>query len=113
MLCLSGGKEVQMECKLQMQTKGRLLVSEVFKSCPGNLKCRAVLHAVGPQWVDGSQKQSDYLAETVSSVLTKANELRVGSSVIFLSEPFAVFFYVEGDTSSSLCLGKYLKYSFL
>jgi O-acetyl-ADP-ribose deacetylase len=71
-----------MECRQQMQTKGKLLVSEVFKSSPGNLKCRAVLHAVGPHWIDGSRKENDYLAETVSRVLSVANDLRVGSSVV-------------------------------
>jgi O-acetyl-ADP-ribose deacetylase (regulator of RNase III) len=57
-VCL-GGPKIQEECDKYYSRKGRLSVGEVFTSTGGNLKCKKVIHAVGPQYKDLSRDKNN------------------------------------------------------
>ena len=48
-------------------------MSQVFVSSAGNLLCKQIIHAVGPQWQNGSQNEANDLYDTVYNALTEAS----------------------------------------
>lgn len=57
-----------MFCKVE----GRLLPAQLFVSKPGRLSCKNIIHAVGPRWKGGHQKEEDTLCQTITNVLMEA-----------------------------------------
>ena len=55
--------------------KTKLSNGEVFYSGPGDLKCKGVVHAVGPAWQGGDYKEEQHLREAVISSLEKCDEM--------------------------------------
>jgi O-acetyl-ADP-ribose deacetylase (regulator of RNase III) len=47
-----GGTSIQDECTRIVNTKGKLKIGEAKVSHSGDLKCKMIIHAVGPNWKD-------------------------------------------------------------
>ena len=52
-----GGKDIDKESKAYVKKHGPVLTGTCGHTGPGKLKCRYVIHAVGPMWSDRITKQ--------------------------------------------------------
>lgn len=70
-----GGDIIQKESVRYIARHGPLDVGQaVLMTGVGNLHCKAVVHAVGPVWQNGSQNEEAYLARAVEGSLSKAQK---------------------------------------
>ena len=69
-----GGDIIQKESTQYVARRGPLDVGEaVLMKGVGNLRCKAVVHAVGPIWQGGKQNEEAYLAKAVERSLSEAH----------------------------------------
>ncbi|XP_056006116.1 protein mono-ADP-ribosyltransferase PARP14-like isoform X2 [Ostrea edulis] len=87
-----GGRSIQEECNDYVRKKGRLMEGQVFLSTAGNLKCKGVVHAVGPVWQNGTNQEEEYLREAVFKSLEITSEKRF-TSIAFPALCTGVFGY--------------------
>jgi len=66
-----GGYEIQRESDEYVKTHGPVKTGEVAVTGPGKLKCRYIIHAVGPRYGEGD----DLLYSAIKNSLEKADEL--------------------------------------
>ena len=67
---LTGGDDISLQCQKRVREKGPLSNGEVFCCmASGQLKCRAVVHAVGPVWEGGKNQEDVLLREVIYSSL--------------------------------------------
>uniref|UniRef100_A0A8B8B896 Poly [ADP-ribose] polymerase 14-like isoform X4 n=1 Tax=Crassostrea virginica TaxID=6565 RepID=A0A8B8B896_CRAVI len=65
-----GGDDISLQCQKRVREKGPLSNGEVFCCmASGQLKCRAVVHAVGPVWEGGKNQEDVLLGEVIYSSL--------------------------------------------
>ena len=57
-----------------MKAKGNLSEGEIFCSKPGTLQCQMIIHAAGPVWKGGAQKEEEYLIKCVESSLAASED---------------------------------------
>ena len=70
-----GGAIIQQDSARYVARHGRLDVGQaVLMKRVGNLRCKAVVHAVGPKWEKGRQNEEAYLARAVERSLSEAQE---------------------------------------
>ena len=75
-----GGPIINRESKDIVRRKGRLQAGKAVSTKSGNLPCRHVIHAVGPQWfMDGAKKSKKILRKACMNSLKEAEELEVDS----------------------------------
>ncbi|XP_052760162.1 uncharacterized protein LOC128202988 [Mya arenaria] len=55
----AAGKKMDDECKKYIDKHGLLKVTENYVSGPGDIKCKGIIHAVGPQWWDYKDHYDD------------------------------------------------------
>jgi len=72
-----GGAIIQGESDAWVQQHGLVTHSLPAHTGPGNLPCRYVIHAVGPVWGEGEEKNK--LASAISGSLNLANKLGLDS----------------------------------
>ena len=77
---VSGGSEIQRECRDYVLKHGHLQPGQIYVSKPGRLPCKKIIHAVGPSWQDGEEEEE--LREAVYKSLLAAK--RCGLSSIAL-----------------------------
>ncbi|CAC5424295.1 Protein mono-ADP-ribosyltransferase PARP15 [Mytilus coruscus] len=68
-LITKGGKSIQDECDLFISNSGQLSEGECYCSKPGTLKCQMIVHAVGPSWQGGSNREEDLLHKCVEKAI--------------------------------------------
>ena len=70
-----GGDIIQKESTQYIAIHGPLDVGQaVLMKRVGNLRCKAVVHAVGPKWENGRKNEEAYLARAVERSLLEAQE---------------------------------------
>ncbi|CAC5424291.1 Protein mono-ADP-ribosyltransferase PARP15 [Mytilus coruscus] len=69
-----GGKGIQDECDQYTSNYGQLSEGECFSSGPGKLKCQMIVHAVGPVWQGGSNREEERLHQCVESILVETEQ---------------------------------------
>ena len=75
LICRKGGDIVQKESTRYIARHGPLDVGQaVLMTGVGNLHCKAVVHAVGPKWQNGSYNEEAYLARAVEGSLSEAQK---------------------------------------
>ena len=75
LICRKGGDIIQKESTRYIARHGPLDVGQaVLLKGVGNLHCKAVVHAVGPKWQNGSQNEEAYLARAVEGSLSEAQK---------------------------------------
>ncbi len=72
-----GGDIIQEESNRLVEEKGPVLVGEAAITGPGRLPCKAVIHAVGPQWGEGDEDEK--LRRAIRSSLDLATERKFAS----------------------------------
>ncbi|KAK3599784.1 hypothetical protein CHS0354_037270 [Potamilus streckersoni] len=70
--------EVEREIADYIQTKGKLTEGEVFVTGSGKLPCFKILHAVAPNWRDGTENEFKKLKRTIEKIFSvaEANSIR-------------------------------------
>uniref|UniRef100_A0A3B4HD78 Macro domain-containing protein n=1 Tax=Pundamilia nyererei TaxID=303518 RepID=A0A3B4HD78_9CICH len=71
-LSKAGGPQVQIECRDMVKKTGKIPTGDVVLTTGGNLKCKKLLHAVGPVNGKCGGKERMLLEKTVSSALNLA-----------------------------------------
>lgn len=75
----AGGEEIQRESDEYVQKNGPVSPGNVAVTGAGKLKARYVIHAVGPIWRGGKNKEDTLLYNAVFNTLKKAEELNAKS----------------------------------
>ncbi|GAB1599117.1 hypothetical protein Ahia01_000188900, partial [Argonauta hians] len=63
------GSTIQLESDKIMSRRIKLQTGDVVSTGSGNLKCKTIIHAVGPIWKNGTQNELYYLDLTVKNCL--------------------------------------------
>ena len=73
----AGGLEIDSESREYVKKHGTIPTGQVGVTGPGRLRCRYVIHAVGPKWDNskGAQYNINLLQNAVMNTLLKADEL--------------------------------------
>ncbi len=74
-----GGPDIQKESNEYIKKYGKVETGKVAVTTGGKLKCKYIIHAVGPIWRGGSQKEEKLLYDAVFNSLKKAEELKLNS----------------------------------
>ncbi|CAI9716761.1 protein mono-ADP-ribosyltransferase PARP14-like [Octopus vulgaris] len=70
-----GGFGIQAECnRIMKERKSELTPGEVVSTKAGKLKCKAILHVVGPVWNDGQTEEIFHLSRAVRNCLAGLEE---------------------------------------
>ncbi|XP_029657072.1 protein mono-ADP-ribosyltransferase PARP14-like, partial [Octopus sinensis] len=70
-----GGPEIQIESnKIMKKRRSELKTGEVVSTKAGKLKCKTIIHAVGPVWKNGWDQEMDYLSVSVRNCLAVLEE---------------------------------------
>ncbi|XP_015749699.1 PREDICTED: poly [ADP-ribose] polymerase 14-like [Acropora digitifera] len=67
----AGGKEIQDDCRQYVKSKGVVLEGHAMISTPGRLRCKKIVHVVGPKWDDEAKELVDDGEETKQERLLK------------------------------------------
>ncbi|XP_053389985.1 uncharacterized protein LOC128552933 [Mercenaria mercenaria] len=71
----AAGKKMDQDCNNFIAKYGPLQVTHNFVSVPGDMKCKGIIHAVGPTWYDYKDKREECakdLYETIKNILITA-----------------------------------------
>ncbi|XP_014877743.1 poly [ADP-ribose] polymerase 14-like [Poecilia latipinna] len=71
-LSKAGGPQVQKESKALVKGNGKVAVGDVVVTTGGDLKCKSLLHAVGPESGKASGRERSLLEKTVCNALNLA-----------------------------------------
>uniref|UniRef100_A0A3B5LL48 Poly [ADP-ribose] polymerase n=1 Tax=Xiphophorus couchianus TaxID=32473 RepID=A0A3B5LL48_9TELE len=71
-LSKAGGPQVQKESRALVKGHGKIAVGDVVVTTGGDLKCKSLLHAVGPESGRASGRERSLLEKTVSNALKLA-----------------------------------------
>jgi putative ATPase len=74
-----GGRVIQEESSRWVRERGAVPTGHVAVTGAGSLPCAYVIHAVGPVWHGGNQREDDLLRSAVWNSLQKAHELGLTS----------------------------------
>ena len=71
----TAGPDLTKECQSYVKKNGELKVCDVFTSAPGNLKFKAILHAVGPTYRSSEKvKREKQLFEVTKNILKSSEQ---------------------------------------
>ncbi|VDI15797.1 Hypothetical predicted protein [Mytilus galloprovincialis] len=73
-LITKGGKSIQDECDQYTRYQGPLSEGECYSSKPGTLKCHMIVHAVGPSWQGGYNREEDLLQKCVKRAIVETEK---------------------------------------
>lgn len=79
---ISGGDEIEKECKNYIKRYGKLTEGDVFMSTGGNLQAQFIVHISSPQWHNGKWKEDEVLKEAVFKAMQQATMKNVRSIAI-------------------------------
>ena len=72
MAIILGGDSIQQECLQFIRAKGKLMPGQVWTSGSGRLKCKKIIHAVGPRWRGGRQEEDRILYACIDNCFDEA-----------------------------------------
>lgn len=78
----NGGYTIQKESFKYVKKHGRVKTGDVAVTGAGNLPCKYVIHAVGPIWYDGHNREDELLESAIYKSLIKADEIKAESIAI-------------------------------
>ncbi|XP_030018799.1 protein mono-ADP-ribosyltransferase PARP14-like [Sphaeramia orbicularis] len=81
-LSKAGGPQVQKESSRLVQQKGKIRTGEVVMTTGGNLKCKALLHAIGPVQGDVGGREKVLIEQSVKKALDLAETKKFRSIAI-------------------------------
>jgi O-acetyl-ADP-ribose deacetylase (regulator of RNase III) len=94
----AGGDIISKECAEIIQKQGGCPTGKAVFTSAGRLPARYVIHAVGPIWKGGTQKEEELLASAYRESLTLAKKLDV-KSIAFPSISTGIYKYPLRDAA--------------
>ncbi len=94
----AGGKVIMNELDEIREEKGGCPAGEAVVTTAGNLPARKVIHAVGPEWRDGSSSEKEQLENAYRNSLKKADQHHL-KSVSFPNISTGVYGYPKGQAA--------------
>lgn len=82
MFLLKGGSSIQLECDNYVRRYGKVLPGNAMVSEPGQLPCKMIIHAVGPEWKGGTAGEPNALFDAVCEALNLAGNNNMQSLAI-------------------------------
>ena len=79
LIIVTGGQQIQQECRTYVLNHGYLKPGEVYVSAAGRLPCQKVIHAVGPSWINGRCNEEKTLHTAIREVLLAAEKHQLSS----------------------------------
>ena len=70
----AGGPTLQADCNTYIKAMGKLKPGDAVCLDSGDLPCRKVIHAVGPQWTGGGNNEEAILYFTIQNILKLADK---------------------------------------
>ncbi|KAK3598393.1 hypothetical protein CHS0354_019796 [Potamilus streckersoni] len=64
-----GGRVIREECRQHVKMNGHLAEGGIHVTSAGNLRAKAIIHAVSPAWKGGHNKEEEVLRETIFNCL--------------------------------------------
>lgn len=77
-----GGSKIKKDSEDRIKAKGDLKDGDVYLGVPGNLRCKALAHAVGPHWNGGNNNEEALLKQAVEKCLRKTDKANFTSIAI-------------------------------
>ena len=78
--CVSAaGSDIFLDCKNYEADNQMMLPGHIFVSKPGHLPCNALIHTVGPRFMDGQHNEGQKLYAAVYQALAEADRLHMRS----------------------------------
>jgi len=74
-----GGRVIQEESDRWIREHGTVPTGQVAVTGAGSLRCKYIIHAVGPVWQGGKQNEDELLRAAVWNSLMKAHEMKLAS----------------------------------
>ncbi|KAK3610878.1 hypothetical protein CHS0354_034339, partial [Potamilus streckersoni] len=96
-----GGEEIQDNCNEFVQKNGPLDISKVYVTGGGRLRCKNIIHAVGPLWQKGQENEETKLYDTIQNILHEAEKLN-SKSVAIPSISMGVFAFPPDKGSQQI-----------
>ncbi|KAM3590232.1 uncharacterized protein V6R79_006267 [Siganus canaliculatus] len=78
-LSKAGGPQIQKESTAIVKQTGKIRTGDVVETSGGNLKCKILLHAVGPVQGKSGGKERELLKKTIQSALKLAEDMELAS----------------------------------
>ena len=96
-----GGKKIQDESNAIIRKKGDLKDSQTAVTDSGSLKCKKIIHAVGPTWKNGNSNEVNVLYDTVHSALADIEKLQL-KSIAFPAISSGVFGFPISKSTTTI-----------
>ena len=77
-----GGQSIQQECLDYLRSKFSLMEGQVFTSSAGDLKCKKIIHAVGPRWGGGRLQEELTLYNCINHCFDEVKKHKLQSIAI-------------------------------
>ncbi|WP_342561615.1 O-acetyl-ADP-ribose deacetylase [Paenibacillus sp. FSL R7-0345] len=104
----AGGKAILEECMKIRSRQGSCAVGEAVVTTGGNMKCRLVIHTVGPVWNGGVNDEEEKLRNCYKNALRQA-DLNEVTSVAFPNISTGIYRYPK-DLACRIALDEVVKY---
>uniref|UniRef100_A0A673CGQ7 Poly [ADP-ribose] polymerase n=1 Tax=Sphaeramia orbicularis TaxID=375764 RepID=A0A673CGQ7_9TELE len=107
-LSKAGGPQVQKESSRLVQQKGKIRTGEVVMTTGGNLKCKALLHAIGPVQGDVGGREKVLIEQSVKKALDlaetkKFRSIAIPSGLLGCNEIFHASFHCDPQKINKNC----------
>lgn len=104
----AGGKAILEDCMKIRNERGGCAVGEAVVTTGGNLKCRLVIHTVGPVWNGGKKNEEEKLSDCYRNSLIQA-DLNEVESIAFPNISTGIYKYPK-DLASYVAVEEVSKY---
>ncbi|MCY9694767.1 O-acetyl-ADP-ribose deacetylase [Paenibacillus alginolyticus] len=104
----AGGKAILEDCIKIRNQRGGCAVGEAVITTGGNMKCRIVIHTVGPVWNSGANNEEEKLRNCYKNTLTLAEYNQV-TSVAIPSISTGIYKYPK-ELAAGIALNEISKY---
>ncbi|WP_275591270.1 O-acetyl-ADP-ribose deacetylase [Paenibacillus sp. 19GGS1-52] len=104
----AGGKAILEACIKIRNQRGGCAVGEAVATTGGNLKCRYVIHTVGPVWNGGSNNEEEKLRNCYKNSLLQAESKKV-ISIAFPNISTGIYKYPK-DSACIIAVEEVSKY---
>lgn len=97
-----GGATIQQECDHFIRTNGDLMEGQVFVSSAGNLRCKKIIHAVGPKWNGGNAQEERTLYTCIDNCFDEVQKINNSHSIAIPPISTGIFGYPLGKAVATI-----------
>lgn len=94
-ICVTGGTEIQEECRRLLEDMGELSEGDVLVSGPGQLRCKSIIHVVIPTNAEDEKVEESMLTIVVKCLETASERGYTSIALPLLTSNTWVFTYTD------------------